>query len=281
MRVINEINSLRDILFQYKIENKSIGLVPTMGALHNGHTALIEESVKECDITVCSIYVNPTQFNKSTDLVKYPKTINNDLLLLEKSNCDIVFCPDNKTMYPYESNVTFDFGTLDKVMEGEFRPGHFSGVGLVVSKLLNIVQPNNAYFGQKDLQQFAVINKLAKELLFDTKIKCVPIIREENGLALSSRNMRLTNLGKNEALVLYESLIFAKKELTNGESITEIRNKIKLKFAASIAELEYFEVVEQNSLEAITNITKNDPIAICIAGYVENVRLIDNILLNE
>lgn len=281
MRVFNEINFLRDILFQYKIENKSIGLVPTMGALHAGHLTLINESIKECDITVCTIYVNPTQFDNSSDLDKYPKTIDNDLALLKKSNCDIVFCPQGEIMYSSGNQITFDFGHLDKVMEGEFRSGHFSGVATIVSKFLNIIQPTVAYFGQKDLQQFAIINRLVENLLFNTKLKCVPTVRENNGLALSSRNMRLTSIGRKEALILYESLVFAKQELKKGRSISEIKSKIKLKFAPSIAELEYFEVINRNTFEPVDNISNNISIALCIAGYVENVRLIDNILLNE
>lgn len=281
MRVFNEINSLRDILFQYKTEKKSIGLVPTMGALHAGHLSLIKESIKECDITVCTIYVNPTQFSNASDLEKYPNTIDHDLRLLKEFNCDIVFCPQGEIMYSTGNQITFDFGQLDKVMEGEFRSGHFSGVATIVSKFLNIIQPTVAYFGQKDLQQFAIINRLVKNLLFNTKLKCIPIVRENNGLALSSRNMRLTSIGKREALILYESLMFAKQELKKGGSISEIKSKINLKFAPSIAELEYFEVINSDTFEPVNVISGNVSIALCIAGYVENVRLIDNIFLNE
>lgn len=281
MQVFNEINSLRDILFQYKIEKKSIGLVPTMGALHAGHLTLINESKKECDITVCTIYVNPTQFDNPSDLEKYPNTIDNDLNLLKASNCDIVFCPQGEIMYSTGNQIIFDFGHLDKVMEGEFRSGHFSGVATIVSKFLNIIQPTVAYFGQKDLQQFTIINRLVENLLFSTKLKCVHIVREKNGLALSSRNMRLTSKGKREALILYESLMFAKQGLKKGGSISDIKSKIKLKFASSIAKLEYFEVINKDTFESIDVMTGNISIALCIAGYVENVRLIDNVLLNE
>ena len=281
MQIFNEIKSLRKVLFQYKIEKRSIGLVPTMGALHSGHLALINESKKECDVTICSIYVNPTQFNNSSDLENYPKTLDQDLLLLEQLDCDIVFCPKNQSIYANGNQIRFDFGNLDKVMEGEFRENHFSGVAMIVSKFFNIIQPNFAYFGQKDLQQFVIVKKLVDELLFNITLRCVPIVREENGLAMSSRNMRLTENGKKEALILYQSLTEAREELKKGGSIPDIKNKIKLKFAPLIMELEYFEVVNTLTLETVENITDRNQVALCIAGYIEKVRLIDNVLLNE
>jgi len=281
MQVFNEIKSLRDILLQFKIEKKTIGLFPTMGALHLGHLELVKQSKKECDITVCSIYVNPKQFNKAIDLDKYPKTLDRDLELLTQVDCDIVFCPSTEEMYPKTNQINFDFGRLDKIMEGEFRPGHFSGVATVISKLFNIVQPDIAYFGQKDLQQFAVINRLVEELHFSTKLSCVPIVREDSGLAMSSRNMRLSESSKADALIIHRSLIEAKEALIKGVRISDIKNKIKAKFASSIVELEYFEVVNTETLEALENITDNNHVALCVAGYAENVRLIDNMLLNE
>lgn len=281
MRVINEIKPLKDILLQKKIEKKTIGLVPTMGALHQGHLSLIEASKKECDITICSIYVNPTQFNNVSDLEKYPDTLDQDLHLLKKANCDFVFCPKNESMYSNGNELIFDFGNLDKVMEGRFRQSHFSGVGIIISKFFNIIQPDYAYFGQKDLQQFAVINKLVEELMFDVSLRCIPIIREESGLAMSSRNMRLTKSGKEDALILYHSLNSTHEALKKGERISDIKSKIKFKFASSNVELEYFEIVNTLTLEPLENIAKNSHVAVCIAGYVENVRLIDNILLNK
>jgi pantoate--beta-alanine ligase len=279
MRVINDINTLKDILFQLKVEKKTIGLIPTMGALHSGHLSLIHESNKECSITVCSIYVNPTQFNNPSDLKKYPKTIDSDLVLLEKASCDIVFCPEDKAMYANGHHITFDFGKLDKVMEGQYRTGHFSGMATIVSKLFNIVQPDISYFGQKDLQQFTIINELAKNLLFGTEVRCVPIVREENGLALSSRNMRVSAVGKDEALILHRSLEIAKKNLKNGESIDFIKDKINRSFADSMVTLEYFEIVNSNTLEPISSYTDGEPVAVCIAGFIEEVRLIDNVLI--
>ncbi len=280
MQVFNEIKPLRDILTQYKTEKKIVGLVPTMGALHSGHLALIQASKKECDITICTIYVNPTQFDNPSDLDKYPQTLDADLKLLEQLNCELVFNPKNEVMYPIKSQINFDFGNLGKVMEGAFRTGHFSGVATVVSKFFNIIQPDFAYFGQKDLQQFAVINKLVEELHYNVTLRCVPIVRGESGLAMSSRNMRLTENGKNEALILHQSLLDARGWLKKGGSISDIKNKISVRFASSIVELEYFEVVNNSTLEAVEENTNNNQVALCIAGYVENVRLIDNMLLN-
>jgi pantoate--beta-alanine ligase len=251
-----------------------------MGALHTGHLKLVKESIKECDITVCSIYVNPTQFNNQVDLDKYPNTFESDTEMLREIGCDFIFCPSNNAMYPNGNQINFDFGSLDKVMEGEFRGGHFSGVGIVVSKLFNIVQPDFAYFGQKDLQQFAVIHKVVEELHFNTSLRCVPTVREESGLAMSSRNLRLSDQGRKDAVIIYESLTQAKEYLKKGTSISDVKNKIKHKFASSIVDLEYFEVVNGESLTIIDQVT-DSPVAICIAGHVEGVRLIDNMLLNQ
>ena len=191
MHIFKEIKPLRAFLNQKRAEQESIGLVPTMGALHRGHLALIQASKAENKLTVCSIYVNPTQFNNSADLEKYPRTLPADIALLEEAGCDVLFCPGNQEMYRDVSTLTMDFGGVDKILEGKFRPGHFSGVGLVVSKLFNIVAPDRAYFGQKDFQQFSVIARLVKELQFGLELRRIPTLRESDGLAMSSRNMRL------------------------------------------------------------------------------------------
>lgn len=280
MRVINEISSLTDTLRAYKFENKIIGLVPTMGALHNGHLKLIDKAKEECDIVVCSIYVNPTQFNNSTDLEKYPRTIENDLYLLEKCNCDITFFPSDGEMYNDEARINFDFGKLGKVLEGEFRPGHFNGVGLIVAKFFNIVQPDFAYFGQKDLQQVAIINVLIKSLNYKIQLKCVPTVRNKQGLALSSRNMRLSDEGRQKALTFYNALTFAQKKMHEGAPVDSISNEVRTLFKEKGIELEYFEIVNKDTFEEISATEEQKNIAICIAGYLEGVRLIDNMLLN-
>src|SRR5688500_4628457 len=191
MEIFKQIAPLQAYLKHLKLSGKSVGLVPTMGALHAGHISLINASKAENDVTVGSIFVNPIQFNNQNDLLKYPRTLNKDIELLEEAGCNVLFSPENTEMYPERSTVTLDFGPLDKIMEGEFRPGHFSGVALVVSKLFNIVKPDHAYFGQKDWQQFAIIQKLTEELNFDVSLRSIATLRESDGLALSSRNLRL------------------------------------------------------------------------------------------
>lgn len=280
MRLFNEIPALTDTLFANKIRKKSIGLVPTMGALHQGHLQLIDEAKLQCDLVVCSIYVNPTQFNNQDDLDKYPKTLNEDLEMLEKRGCDVAFCPDDKIMYTNSDNMVLSFGAIEAVMEGKFRAGHFQGVGLVVAKLFNIVKPDYAFFGQKDLQQFAVIQRLVDNLMFDVELICVPIVREESGLAMSSRNKRLSDDGLSRATIFYESLVVAKNELERGEPIKDVKKSVLDKFKSAGIDLEYFNVVDKNSLADIEAIEKNKELALCIAGYVEGVRLIDNMLLN-
>lgn len=276
MHVFREIGPLKAFLKE-KNTQQSIGLVPTMGALHQGHISLLSASKSENDLTVCSIYVNPTQFNNPSDLEKYPRTLEADLNLLEKHGCDVVFAPSNTEMYEAPSSIKFDFGELDKVMEGQFRPGHFSGVALVVSKLFHIVAPNVAYFGQKDFQQFKVIEKLTSELKFDLKLRCMPILREEDGLAMSSRNQRLSSEQRKKSIVLYESLILAKEFLAKGQSLSSVKDQIKQKCEAVSVKLEYLELAEAKNLKLTENVTGEN--VLLIAGYVGEVRLIDNILL--
>jgi pantoate--beta-alanine ligase len=282
MEVFNQIKALRSFLKSKRIENLSIGLVPTMGALHAGHLSLIKASRQENDLTICSIYVNPTQFNNSTDLEKYPRLIEADSKMLLESGCDVLFAPPNDQMYFHPSELKFDFGELDKVLEGKFRPGHFSGVGLVVSKLFNIVQPTRAYFGQKDFQQFAIISKLCQELLFDIELRPVPIMREPDGLAMSSRNLRLVGEDRKKATIFYQSLLAAKDALKAGKSWSEIESKINENFLnVPGVDLEYISVSDSSNLKEVKDVTIPGQAIILIAGYVGEVRLIDNILLNE
>jgi pantoate--beta-alanine ligase len=278
MEIFEEIKALKAFLGTRRDKHLSIGLVPTMGALHDGHLELIKASKVENQVTVCSIYVNPAQFNNPSDLEKYPRTIERDSELLQKAGCDVIFVPNNQEMYSQKNTLHFDFGSLDKVMEGKFRPGHFSGVALVVSKLFNIVQPNHAYFGQKDFQQFKIISKVVDELLFDLKLSSVPIVRESSGLAMSSRNQRLNAEEKTKATFFYQSLIRAKYLLLNGESIEKVRNEVEKK-CESIAgvRLEYLELADPENLNP-TEIVSSKSILL-IAGYVGEVRLIDNLLL--
>lgn len=278
MDIFSEIKPLRAFLDTKRDLHLSIGLVPTMGALHRGHLDLIRVSAQENDITVCSIYINPTQFNNPSDLAKYPRTFEEDKEMLLSAGCNVIFAPLNTEMYKMPSNLRFDFGQLDKILEGEFRPGHFSGVALVVSKLFNIVKPTKAYFGQKDFQQYKVISKLAEELLFDLTLSSVPIVREKSGLAMSSRNQRLSESEKQDATVFYQSLLLAKQLLLSGESIEAVKIKAKRKCEAiSGVRLEYIELADTENLKPTQLVSGNA--ILLIAGYVGEVRLIDNLLI--
>lgn len=280
MDIFSQIGPLRAILEQEKMIGKSVGFVPTMGALHEGHLALVRESQHENEITVCSIYINPTQFNNADDLARYPRTIDRDIEMLESVGCNVLFCPSNDEIYPEKSIIKFDFGTLEQVMEGKFRPGHFSGVATVVSKLLNIVQPARAYFGQKDFQQFKIVECLVEELKFNVQLRCVPIHREKDGLAMSSRNMRLNEEQRKQAIVFYESLQLAKRRLAEGLSMSFVREEIKKHCESKPGvKLEYLELTETTNFVQTESVTGEA--ILLIAGYVGEVRLIDNLLLNK
>ncbi len=281
MRIFNKIADLRAYLHECRAKNQKIGFVPTMGALHEGHLALVQCAKNEVEIAVCSIYVNPTQFNNPTDLEKYPRTLENDIKLLETVFCDVLFVPENAEMYPEKNILKFDFGTLETVMEGRFRPGHFNGMATVVCKLFNIIQPNKAYFGQKDLQQYMVVRQFIADLSFPIELVCYPIVREKDGLAMSSRNKRLTPVQKGIAPKLYEALLIAQNLLQNQQkTIPEIKEEV-LSFLENIEgiKIEYFEIVAANTLISLDDISEKTGIALCIAAFLGEVRLIDNLLL--
>ena len=292
MKIFNKIADLRAYLHECRAKNQKIGFIPTMGALHEGHLALVERAKNEVEVAVCSIYVNPTQFNNPTDLEKYPRTLENDIKLLETVFCDVLFVPENEEMYPEKNILKFDFGTLETVMEGRFRPGHFNGMATVVCKLFNIVQPNKAYFGQKDLQQYMVVRQFIADLSFPIELVCYPIVREKDGLAMSSRNKRLTPTQREIAPKLYEALLMAQKIIQNQQenqkkdntrTTLEIKVEI-LSFLENIEgiKVEYFEIVAQNtliSLDDTATFSEKTSIALCIAAFLGEVRLIDNLLL--
>jgi len=280
MEIFKEIEPLKAFLRQQKIATRSLGFVPTMGALHQGHLSLIKASRVENALTICSIYVNPAQFNNLSDLAKYPRTLDQDIERLRKTGCDVLFCPDNSEMYSSESQIKFDFGILDKVMEGRYRPGHFSGVALVVSKLFHIVSPDKAYFGQKDFQQFKIIEKLVEELKFEITLRCRPIEREPDGLAMSSRNVRLSAEQRKKAIIFYDSLKETRELLEKGNSMQNVRQVIKNKFENSNeVRLEYLELADVSNLSPQENVSDKINAILLIAGYVGEVRLIDNLLL--
>ncbi|MEP2773329.1 MAG: pantoate--beta-alanine ligase [Fulvivirga sp.] len=281
MEVFKEINPLKSYLKTFRSKGKQIGLVPTMGALHEGHLTLVEKSNQENDLTVCSIYVNPTQFNNKGDLSNYPRELENDLKLLKQNGCDVVFVPSDEVMYPNPVKMKLSFGHLETTMEGAFRPGHFTGVGIIVSKLFNITEPDRAYFGQKDLQQFLVIKQLVSDMAFDVELRCVEIIREDDGLAKSSRNLRLSAEDRKKSIILLQALQRGKSLLLNGGTVETCKLEVSQMMDIPNVSLEYFEVVEANNLTPLTNISDNINVALCVAAFVGEVRLIDNIIFRS
>ena len=277
MDIITTVAELKNRLDGCRKGGKSVGFVPTMGALHKGHGELVSCSVKENDITVVSIFVNPTQFNNSDDLELYPRSPDRDYDLLQSLGVDIVFSPSVSEIYPVPDKRMFDFGRLDKVMEGEYRPGHFNGVAQVVSKLFGIVMPDKAYFGEKDFQQFAIVKEMVKQLNMAVQIIGIPIVREQSGLAMSSRNQRLTEGEKVTASsifqVLKESVLMIKEyspDIITSQVVEELNSIPGL-------DVEYFSIVDSDSLETVTSWNSAKGIVGCIAVYCGEVRLIDNI----
>lgn len=259
---------------------QTIGLVPTMGALHQGHLSLITSAKDTSDITVVSIFVNPTQFNNPADLELYPRTLERDVALLEAAGVEYVFVPEVEEMYPEPTVLKFDFGKLEYTLEGAFRPGHFNGVGIIVSKLFHVVHPTHVYFGQKDLQQVAVIKRLIRDLSFDLQIIVVPTLREGDGLAMSSRNALLSEEARSLAPFIYKSLSMAKDELLKGANWFEIKKQIEARYQAEPRlRLEYFELVQSDTLEIADALNNLDTYAICAACYIGQVRLIDNLIV--
>lgn len=275
MKIIKSISALLEALDLERNLDKSIGFVPTMGALHEGHMALIEHAKAKADVVVASVFVNPTQFNNSADLTLYPRTPENDTKLLETHGCDIAFFPTVDEMYPEErETVAIDLGPLETVMEGKFRPGHFTGVVQVVHRFFELVRPEFAFFGQKDFQQVAVIRHMVNSLQLPVEIIPCPTLRESSGLAMSSRNMRLSADERIEAEHIYRTLSYA-KTLVSNHSPTEVTELATRFFATSSMELEYFSIVNPDTLMPLTDNWVNGATA-CIAAYCGEVRLIDN-----
>ena len=281
MKVVATKTELKSLLDEYRVKGKSIALVPTMGALHQGHASLVKRSVMENDITVVSVFVNPTQFNDKNDLKNYPRTLEADCCLLEKEGVDIVFAPAVEEMYPEEDTRVFTFAPLDTVMEGACRPGHFNGVAQIVSKLFYAVEPHKAYFGEKDFQQLAIIREMVRQLDIDVDIVGCPIVRECDGLAMSSRNTLLSKEERERALAisrtLFSSLEYAKANTlaaTRAFVESEINNVPGL-------DLEYYQIVDGNTLQEIAEWGNSDYVVGCIALFCGKVRLIDNIVYKE
>ncbi len=279
MKVFKESKLLQTFLTQ-KYINQSVGFVPTMGALHKGHLSLIEIAQKENQIIVVSIFVNPTQFNNTVDLLKYPKTLKDDLALLEKESNIIVYAPTVDDIYPEgEISESFDFDGLEFEMEGKFRPGHFEGVGTVVKRLFEIVKPTNAYFGEKDFQQLQIIKKIVSRLGLPINIVSCPIFREPNGLAMSSRNKRLNKNQQEEAYLIYKTLQLVKAEF-DKTSLKELNRKVSQIFNSSkYLKLEYFTIANEATLKSDAQIVNTNSYRAFMAVFAGEVRLIDNIAL--
>lgn len=276
MRVFKKTRDLKKEISSEKKKGKKIGFVPTMGALHKGHISLVEQSLNENDFTVCSIFVNPNQFNNKIDLLKYPRTLETDLKLLQEAGCNFVFTPSVEEIYPEPDTRTFDFGNLDKEMEGKFRVGHFNGVAQVVSRLFDIIQPNKAYFGEKDFQQLAVIKALTKQLSLEVEIVPCAIVREEDGLAMSSRNKLLSPAHRKSSSLISKALFSAlqKKSMPLNELKTWVIQTIN---SDKNLKVEYFQIVDFDSLHPLSNWYESEKPIGCIAVFAGEVRLIDNI----
>lgn len=276
LRTVEELNKLTN-LENYK--SSSIGFVPTMGALHQGHSSLITKSKSENQIVICSIFVNPTQFNKPEDLENYPRTEEKDITILEDLGCDYLFMPSIDEIYDNYIFPEIDLKELELVMEGKFRPGHFKGVCQVVYRLFDLIKPTKAYFGLKDFQQVAVIKFMTKHFLFPIEIIACQTIREESGLAMSSRNLRLSEAEKKDSLIIFNTLQFIKENLENFDSIKTLKDKAINYFYKGNLTLEYLEIVDQNTLTQSNEKVKKN-LVVCIAAYCNKIRLIDNMILS-
>ncbi len=278
MITLYTIKDLQNAVLISKNKGGKVGFVPTMGALHEGHISLVKKCCEQNDVCIVSIFVNPTQFNNLTDLEKYPRTIEQDTKILAEAGVDIVFVPSVQEIYPEPDTRQFDFGQLDKVMEGQFRPGHFNGVAQVVSRLFDIVKPDRAYFGEKDFQQLAIIRQMVRQLNIPVEIVAMPIKREESGLAMSSRNQRLTENQRVEAVNIYRVLSESKR-LYNQKTVDEVRAWVieNINEVASL-EVEYFEIVDGDTLQQILDWKETKYAVGCITVFCGEVRLIDNIV---
>jgi pantoate--beta-alanine ligase len=280
MLIFDTKSALNAHLESIKSQNIQIGFVPTMGALHPGHISLIDLSKKRGLFTVCSIFVNPTQFNDQNDLKNYPRTPEKDLEMLKLAGCDAVFMPSVSEIYPKEDKRQFDFGHLDTILEGAHRPGHFLGVAKVVSILFDIVKPHIAFFGSKDYQQVMVIKELVRQLNLPIEIVPCPIIREEDGLAMSSRNMRLSAEERQAAKLLPTILQKAKNLKMAGSTLQEIKTMVDDSLKGnSLYKLDYFEICDPNNLNLLNEVKPNTPSIALIACFVSQIRLIDNLPL--
>ena len=283
MEILNTAAALQAQTEIWRQRGQRIGLVPTMGALHEGHLQLVRAAAQECDVVIASIFVNPTQFNNPDDFRLYPRLPEADAALLAPAGCTALFLPSVEEMYPRPTALHFDFGALERVMEGEHRPGHFNGVATVVSKLFHLSRPHRAYFGQKDFQQVAIVRQLVSDLSFDLTLVAFPTVREADGLAMSSRNRRLDADARAAAPRLYQSLQLAERLVREGEVSPAAVQAAVTEALATVAglELEYIAVVDAHSLQPLTDWWPGRPVALCLAAHLGGVRLIDNVMVER
>lgn len=281
MEIVYTIKDLQVALSDLRVRGKKVGLVPTMGALHAGHASLVKRCVAENDVAVVSVFVNPTQFNDKNDLIKYPRTLEADCRLLEDCGVAFVFAPSVEEMYPEPDMRQFSYAPLDTVMEGAFRPGHFNGVCQIVSKLFDAVEPDRAYFGEKDFQQLTIIREMVRRMNYPLEIVGSPIVREADGLALSSRNARLSAEERKNALKISQAL-FESRTFAASHTVAETQKFVEDAIAVAPGlRLEYFELVDGNTLQKITNWEDTSYAVGCITVFCGEVRLIDNIKYKE
>jgi pantoate--beta-alanine ligase len=290
MIIFKKAKDLQDCLATFRLKGHSspgvqsdIGFVPTMGALHDGHISLLKTSVNENQITVCSIFVNPAQFNDPTDFKKYPSTLEQDIFKLESNSCNILFLPNVEEIYPdgVAKRDHYDLGYIETILEGEFRPGHFQGVCMAVERLLNIVLPDNLYLGQKDYQQCMIITRLIHLMGIQKKvqIRICPILREKDGLAMSSRNMRLNSEQRAQAPIIYKTLLFLKDNLGKG-SLKDLKKEAMNLLEEQGVRPDYIEIADAKTLKPINEWDSRTNILGLAAGYINGVRLIDNLILS-
>ena len=273
---------ISNYIVNYKKTSGKIGFIPTMGALHKGHISLIEASKKTDTLTICSIFVNPTQFNNTADFEKYPVTIEKDIDMLEKAGCNVLFLPSVEEIYPEDSSTTlpYELGFIETVLDGKYRPGHFQGVCNVVQRLLDIVQPNTIYLGQKDYQQCIIIKKLTELIQSPTQIIICPTLRESDGLAMSSRNMRLTSVERIKAIRISEVLLFIKQEIKPG-NLQDLKQRCINYLTNEGYNVDYVEIADATNLTLLQNWDGKTKLVALVAAFLNEVRLIDNRIVNE
>ncbi len=284
MILFKHIISLRHHLQQLKIKNQKIGFVPTMGALHRGHLSLIEQSKMQSDVTVCSIFVNPSQFNDSRDFEKYPRTPERDILMLAQQKTDILFYPEVKDIYPenlQHTHIHYNLGELENILEGYYRPGHFQGVCRVVHQLLKIIEPDTLFLGRKDYQQCLIIKKLVDDFHLPVEIEICTTAREPDGLALSSRNFRLSHAARKKATGIYKALSFIKENI-KVKDVSYLKKEAQaIILNHGFDKIDYVEICDASALKPVSNIENGEAVVALVAAFIEDVRLIDNLLLNE